>query len=259
MAILFGDPNGTDVVQGRVSGAFVSTCLWAVVPVVCLVASGLIAYRYPPGAVLRSTILHFAAGVVFSVVAVELLPDIVKRHVPWEIGLGFSLGVAAMLGLRALAEGTEKGESEAAGTVPWGLVVGIGVDVLVDGLLLGIVFAAGPKAGLLLALALAFELVSLGLAMGSQFSERRLTPRASAGLLVGTALTFFVGAAASVAFTSFLSADALEIVLSFGLAALLFLVTEELLVEAHEEKEGLWQTTAFFGGFLAFLLLGMVA
>lgn len=51
----------------------------------------------------------------------------------------------------------------------------------------------------------------------------------------------------------------LEIVLSFGLAALLFLVTEELLIEAHEETETPLLTLSFFVGFLLFLLLGMVA
>lgn len=207
---------------------------------------------------LRSGILHFAAGVVFSVAAVELLPDIVKRHVPWHVALGFSLGVAIMFVIRTFAEKAEGDIGGGTRAVPWGMVVGIGVDVFVDGLLLGIVFAAGPKAGLLLALALAFELVSLGLAMGSQFAAIRLKARTSAGLLVGTALTFFVGAAASVAFTSSLSADALDIFLAFGLAALMYLVTEELLVEAHEEGEGRWQSVAFFGGFLAFLILGMV-
>jgi ZIP family zinc transporter len=48
-------------------------------------------------------------------------------------------------------------------------------------------------------------------------------------------------------------------VLSFGLAALLFLVTEELLIEAHEETETPLLTLSFFVGFLLFLLLGMVA
>ena len=51
----------------------------------------------------------------------------------------------------------------------------------------------------------------------------------------------------------------LEIVLSFGLAALLFLVTEGLLTEAHEETEIPLLTLSFFVGFLLFLLLGIVA
>ena len=46
-------------------------------------------------------------------------------------------------------------------------------------------------------------------------------------------------------------------VLAFGCAALLYLVTEELLVEAHETKDTAFATSMFFVGFLLFLLLGM--
>ena len=46
--------------------------------------------------------------------------------------------------------------------------------------------------------------------------------------------------------------------LSFGCAALLFLVTEELLIEAHESADTAVTTTMFFVGFLTFLLLGML-
>lgn len=44
--------------------------------------------------------------------------------------------------------------------------------------------------------------------------------------------------------------------LAFGLIALLYLVTEELLVEAHEGgKETPFATAMFFAGFLLLLLL----
>ena len=46
--------------------------------------------------------------------------------------------------------------------------------------------------------------------------------------------------------------------LSFGCAALLFLVTEELLIEAHESADTAVTTAMFFVGFLIFLLLGML-
>ncbi|CAM3720132.1 hypothetical protein [Deinococcus frigens] len=56
-----------------------------------------------------------------------------------------------------------------------------------------------------------------------------------------------------------LSGLPLEIVLSFGAAALLFLVTEELLVEAHEVKETPWITSAFFLGFIALYLIELLS
>ena len=45
--------------------------------------------------------------------------------------------------------------------------------------------------------------------------------------------------------------------LGIGIVALLYLVVEELLVEAHEVPETPWSIAAFFIGFLAFLILEM--
>lgn len=51
---------------------------------------------------------------------------------------------------------------------------------------------------------------------------------------------------------------AFVILLSFGLSALLFLVIEELLVEAHEVPETPVSTATFFAGFLIFVVIGMI-
>ena len=42
---------------------------------------------------------------------------------------------------------------------------------------------------------------------------------------------------------------------AFGLVSLLYLVTEELLVEAHETPDRTWVTAMFFAGFLALLVI----
>ncbi len=75
----------------------------------------------------------------------------------------------------------------------------------------------------------------------------------------GLALLIVLGAGLGATLLRGLSERALEIVLSFGLAALMFLVTEELLVEAHEEPETPLSTAMFFVGFLIFLIVGTVA
>lgn len=225
--------------------------LFSLLPAVLMVVGAVVAVLRPPGPALRSAILHFAAGVVFSVVAVELLPDIVQKHKPVEVGLGFGLGVALMLGLRFLtnrlesdepASATEKaalpgGEAARPGSLPWGLLIAVGVDIFIDGLLLGIGFVAGAKEGTLLAVALALELLSLGLATAVQLQQSGYGRGRAVGIVGGLSLALLVGAGLGTTLLSGASGGLLEIVLSFGLAALLFLVTEELLTEAHEEPE----------------------
>ncbi len=135
-----------------------------------------------------------------------------------------------------------------------GLLTAVGVDILLDGVLVGIAFAAGSKEGTLLTLGLSLELLSLGLALASEFTSR------VRAVLVPTALSLLlvVGAAGGVTVLSHASPHLLAGVLSFGSAALLFLVTEELLVEAHEVPETTFSTAMFFAGFLLLLVLGML-
>jgi len=234
-----------------------------------MIAGAALAVWRAPGPQLRSAILHFAAGVIFSVVAVELLPDIVRHHAPYEVAIGFGLGVAAMLGLRYVTQRLEKQREATAKTatatgssstlpLPWGLLVAIGIDILIDGLLLGIGFAAGAKEGTLLAIALTIELLSLGLATTVELRDGGHSKGRAVGIVAGTSLMLLLGAGIGTTVLRGATGNLLEIVLSFGLAALLFLVTEELLTEAHEEAETPLLTLAFFVGFLLFLLLGMV-
>jgi ZIP family zinc transporter len=77
------------------------------------------------------------------------------------------------------------------------------------------------------------------------------------GACLGGALLF--GAAIGATVISGLSTHWVAAVLAFGCAALLYLVTEELLVEAHEAGETAFATAMFFVGFLLFLVIGMTA
>lgn len=231
---------------------------FALVPSLALLLGGVAALFWKPGAARHSAILHFVAGVVFSVVAVELLPDIVKQHAPLEVALGFGAGVAVMLGVRVLSQKIEKAAPDAQGSaLPLGLLLGIAVDIALDGFLLGIGFAAGAKEGILLSLALAGEVLALGITLSTELRARFVPRPRIVAVLAAIAALFMAGAGAGAMLLRGLSREWLELVLSFGLAALLFLVTEELLTEAHEEEETPLLTLAFFGGFLLFLLLGM--
>ena len=227
---------------------------FALLPFAAAVLGTTIAAFRPPRAIYRSFIQHLAAGVVFSVVAVELLPSIIhQRGALIEVFVGFALGVAAMLALTSFSHKLEaKG-----GDSPLGLLVAVGIDILLDGLLISVSFAAGAKEGQLLTLALAMEFISLGLAVAVALGKNEKRPYR---VILASALLFLtvvVGAGLGAVIMQSISAVLLEVVLSFGLAALLYLVTEELLVEAHEEPETPAASGMFFLGFLIFLLLGM--
>ena len=232
---------------------------YALIPAITMILAGIWAVLRAPNENTRSALMHFAAGVVFAVVAVEFLPDLVHEHSVLATAVGFTLGTAAMLGVRLWSEKRAKKNLEKSETASGSLIVATAVDIVVDGLMLGIGFAAGAKQGILLTIALAFELISLGLAIALELKQGRLSRGRILSSIIVLSGLFILGAVAGSAALSLMSGALLAGVIAFGAAALLFLVTEELLTEAHEVAENPLLTSAFFIGFLAVFLLELLS
>ncbi len=227
--------------------------VYLLIPAVATLAGGMIAVFWTPGVQMRSALQHLAAGVVFAAVAGELLPEVMHEGMPVPVIVGFSAGLLLMLLIKWLAE---RGDASAEGKNK-GLVTIIGIDIAIDGLLVGVSFSAGAKAGILVTVALSLEVLFLALSTAaSQISDGISRARVAATAL-GFAVILVAAAAGGAASLDFLSPAMLEGVLSFGVAALLYLVTEELLVEAHEVRETPQTTATFFVGFLIILLIEM--
>lgn len=223
------------------------THAWAytLLPVLAAVLAAAVAVNVRPGPVVVSAIQHFAAGVVFAAAAGEILPDVMHGGSPLATLLGGGAGVVVMLLVRQL-EGVVEG--------PAGLMTMIGIDVLVDGLVLGIAFAAAAQAGLLLTVALSLEVVFLGLALVTELSEAGWRRLRIVGVTAALMLLLPAGALLAAPVAA-MPAPVVTGFLAFGLIALLYLVTEELLVEAHETPDRPWVTAMFFAGFLLLLTL----
>jgi len=228
--------------------------LYALAPLLAMSSGGLVAAFKPPSLRLGSAMQHFAAGVVFSALAVEILPDIMHRHAPLAALAGFTAGVLLMLGLRQAGCRIEKKSSS-----PLGMTLVVGTDVLIDGVLIGVAFGAGAREGLLITIALAVEMLSLGLATAASLARADASrTRIIVSILVLATLPF-TGAVAGNLLLGGLKGGWMEAVLAFAAATFLYLVTEELLKEAHEVREAPWMTALFFAGFIGLLLLDMVA
>ena len=117
-----------------------------------------------------------------------------------------------------------------------GLLTLVGVDMFIDGLVLGLGFIVSPKAGLLLTIALTLEVQFLGLSLAAKLGEEKMSRAQTIGLTTAAILLLPVGALAASAVAQ-LSPAVLTGFFAFGLIALLYLVTGELLVEAHETPD----------------------
>ena len=192
-----------------------------------------------------SILQHFAAGIIFSAVAVELIPKLLESELKWDIAIGFLLGLFCMLLFRLI------GERESS---PAALITGYGVDLWIDGILIALAYLASERSGLIITGALCLEVAFLAFALmptlryrGASSIVQLITVSILAALIpMGTVMGYAV--------IHHLPEGYYEATLAFGVAALLFLVTEELLYEAHEKPDSIIGTAAFFVGFLIILL-----
>lgn len=245
------------------SNLVTQSLLYSLAPAIGIVIGGCLAAWLRPGIRFRSYIQHFAAGVVFAAIGVEILPDVMHRDSPLAAAVGFAAGVVAMLVIREFSRAAERSGEAAStgGRRSWALVAAVVVDVLVDGMLIGIAFAAGESQGLLVALSITGCTVSLGLATAASLLGGGSSPARAASLTSALAVVPVIGAVGGALIAGSLDDRSMEALLAFTCAALLYLVTEELLVEAHAEQEGPetpLTTAVFFVGFLALLIAAML-
>lgn len=217
----------------------------SLIPFLAFFIGGVVGMIRSPSAVVTSGVQHFAAGLVFAAAATEILPDLKHEGAALPVAVGGILGVLVMLGVKQMGE-------RSVGAL--GTFAVFSVDLLVDGLVLGIAFAAGTRQGLVLTFALTVEVLFLGLTMALALSSqmpsrmRLLAAIAGAGLLLPIGIMLGVPAGA-------LPPAYLTALFAFSLIALLYLVVEELLVEAHFGPESPFIASLFFVGFLMVLIL----
>ena len=217
-----------------------------------------VALFWSPNVRARSAIQHFAAGAVLSAVASSVIPKAESLGSTSAILGGFAAGGLLMIALKWVVVKLEEKETK-GGKLPIGLAAAAGIDTLVDGALITAGFFSGDQLGTLLVAALALELFFLTLSVGSEFRKGKshgwqgflITSGISALLLVGAFLASLILRDASEA--------TIAIWLAFGAAALIYLIAEELLVEAIQAEKSLLSTAMLFAGFLVLLAFKLLA
>jgi len=122
--------------------------------------------------------------------------------------------------------------------IPIARVVAIEIDSLLDGFLLGLSAGAGNETTTtVMAIAISIEMCFVGVAYGSSF--RGVSCQKSVSLLVAAPLTLYGGTILGFITSSIVVSSPLlyTALISFGSSALLYLVCEDLLIEAHNAGE----------------------
>lgn len=214
--------------------------LFSIIPAAAAVIGGIAYFYKPPTPGLLGGVRKFAAGALFGVLALELLPDFLLAHSVKAL-LVLAVGGVVMFGLRWA---TRK-----LSALGWDAV-----QTLIGGLLIGSGFVAGFREGLLLTAAFAIAALAIGLFAASVMSRTGVARKkaiVTISLLPGL---IFVGALVG-GFSLWEPAGIdLDLALVFGMAAPLLWATEGL-VETREEYSTDAALIYFIIGILLFLLL----
>ena len=230
--------------------------LFTLIPFAAAIASGILASYWTPGPEPRSYIQHFAAGVVLAAVTGELLPKVVEggQYVFAAI-IGFVAGLAVMLVIKLFSHA---GGGSGGGPSAVSMSLTAAVDTLVDGFVIGLGFVVGGGAGPLLALALGVELFFLALSAAGSVGESGRSRAWMVGVGAGLGILVMVGAVLGVTLLGSAPQAIVIAVLAFGAIALLYLVTEELLVTVRNVSETPWHTLVLFAGFILVFVIEML-
>ena len=224
-------------------------------PSLVLIFASVLANWITPGPKVRSALQHFAAGIIFASVATEVVPELLAAsHVKWMV-IGYVLGIVLIFGIRFLDKKSAS-ENRKGGWI--GLATAGAVDLLIDGFLMGVAFSISKESGILLTIAIAFEVLFLGFTFSVSFANRGVQKFGVVIILSSMALLVFLGGLLGYLVLGVFEPDWQVSAMAFGAVALLYLVSEELLVEAHEEGMTSAGPLLLLVGFGAMLVLAMV-
>ena len=229
-----------------------------ILPAISMVLGGLLGSRLRPGTRFRAVVAHLVGGLVLGIAAADLMPAASDSGHPLALAIGFCLGFSLLLVINAVLEDPDDNSEQSRPRPMLLLMLPFLIDSLIDGLVVGISSkAAGQQWVIPVAVALEMGLATLGLGTLLGRGAGRWRSRVSGALM---AVTYVIGLSVSLVITNGLQGPALTGTLAFGTAALIYLVVEEVMKEAHargEDDSGV-VNVAFFIGLLCIWLLDSV-
>lgn len=222
---------------------------------------GVLADRVTVSSRVLSFALHAAAGIVFAVVGVELMPQALAAEPAWLVvllfvaGGGFAVLIDWAMGAVRLRSRTG---SAAAGAEagPWSIYFGVAVDLFSDGVMIGAGSTISPALGLLLSLGQVPADIPEGFATIATFKAQGMPRRRRLLLAASFTIPILLGATISY----FALRGGPEIyklgLLAFTAGILLTVAVEEIVVEAHREDDSRLASLFLVGGFALFIALG---
>lgn len=232
---------------------FLTVMALATLPALANVAGGVLAEVVRLSERSLSLALHLAAGIVLGVVGLELMPQALRADLPWVPLLAFVAGGALFIALdggvgyvRVRRDG-DRNQSSAMT-----IFGGVWIDLFSDGVMIGTGTLLNPSLGLLLAVGQMPADLPEGFAAVAALRRAGVPRRRRVVLTVSFAVPILLGAA--LGFLALRRAPQIVTlaVLALTGGALVAVVVEEMVTEAHEGETSRLGPIFLTGGFAIF-------
>lgn len=235
--------------------------LFALIPAVGNIGGGLFAELVAVSERNLSLALHGAAGVVLAVVAIELMPKALAIEQAWIALVALFAGAVAFLALDSvihLVQARVRPSATTGEASVWTIYFGVGIDLFIDGILIGTGSTIALSLGLLLAIAQVPADIPEGFATIAGFRSRGLPKRTRLLLAFSSVIPILFGATIGYWAVRGRSEVAQFALLTFAAGMLMTLVVEEMVPEAHrEETEARFASLIFMAGFVLFAAISV--
>lgn len=239
------------------TGEIITLIGFALLPAGGMLCGALAAERWRLSHHAVGAVLHAAAGVAVAVVSVELMPRIVQDVAPWQLVAGFFLGAAASV---AMVKGVNQAvrRFKLGDTGPWKVYLAVAVDLMGDGLMIGIGSAVSGGLGLMLGLSQVVANIPGGFVALANLRDKGIPRSTRLGAAASLFTPVFVGAGVGYWLLRGQSTALQNAALALVVGMLLLATIEDLVPEADEPKTRRDVTTAAFSvGFAFFTLISL--
>ncbi|MCB2141473.1 peptidoglycan-binding protein [bacterium] len=237
------------------------TGLLTVMALACLPAlgnfgGGLLAEFLKPTKKMLNMALHAAAGILISVVAVEVMPEALKQASAWMLGLAIMAGGGTYILIDSGIERWQAGKASQTGGGVWMVYLAVASDLVGDGLLIGAGSAVSSQLAIMLAFGQVLADIPEGFAVIATFREKGFGRRKR--ILISA--SFAIPVIVSALFAFFVlrgMSDAVKMTgLVFVAGLYLLAAVEDMIGEAHGSAEDTkWSAASFLAGFALFLAI----
>jgi ZIP family zinc transporter len=229
--------------------AFLSALLLAALPAAGYVIGGLVAEAVAIKEKTLSFALHVAAGAMLAVVSVELMPEVLHTQPAWAFIAAFVLGGIFFAVMDRVLRVIARVHGATRPTSAWAVLFGVAIELLNDGIMVGIGSTVSLGLGLILALGQLPGNVPEAFATVTLFREQGMARYLRMLLSFAFVLPVLAGASVGYLFLEGQPVIWKYLVLAFTAGVITTLVVEEIVPRAHKDGEARLAALQFIFGF----------